>query len=124
VKELNPRGFLQPAAGLLFWPAAILARRSSKRLPLCFSTLGCPEWEWKTILKKAAKSVYAALELRGIRGEMDLTRSPVFVGKRLSRSQADLKALDLRVVNLGGLLQDARTGPRHPCCLQPGGSRR
>jgi sugar phosphate isomerase/epimerase len=101
IKDLNRRSFLQSAAGSLLWPAAILARRSSKRLPLCFSTLGCPNWEWKTILEKAAESGYSALELRGVRGEMDLTKSPLFAGERLNQSLADLKALDLRIINLG-----------------------
>jgi len=34
------------------------------RARLCFSTLGCPAWDWKTILAQAAANGYAGIELR------------------------------------------------------------
>jgi sugar phosphate isomerase/epimerase len=101
MKQCTRRHFLQSVTTPILVPALALSRRPAKRLPLCFSTLGCPQWEWKTILKNAAESGYAALELRGIRGEMDLTKSPVFQNARLDESLSDLKALDLQIVNLG-----------------------
>ena len=45
MKELNRRSFLQPAAGLLLWPAATLALRSSKRLRGFYSFEWHPEIE-------------------------------------------------------------------------------
>ena len=50
------------------------AEKRPPRLPLAFSTLGCPAWSWKTILETADRLGYAGLELRGIAGEMDLTK--------------------------------------------------
>lgn len=44
---------------------------------------------------------YAAIELRGIQGEMDLTRCAEFSNGRFKQSLKDLEALDLRIVNLG-----------------------
>ena len=46
------------------------------RLPLGFSTLGCPTWPWPKILDFAAEHQFAAVELRGILTNMDLTKVP------------------------------------------------
>ncbi len=82
-------------------PPIILAQAKQKRYPIAFSTLGCPKWEWKTILKQASEMGYMAIELRGIQGEMDLARRPEFAGARLKESMKDLQALDLRISDLG-----------------------
>ena len=44
---------------------------------------------------------YAAVELRGIEGEMDLTKRPEFIGARVSQSMKDLAALNLKISDLG-----------------------
>ena len=59
-------------------------RPPAKRYPIAFSTLGCPAWSWKTILDQADQLGYAALELRGVTGEMDLTKVPELSGSRLA----------------------------------------
>lgn len=82
-------------------PAITPARKRSPRLPIAFSTLGCPQWDWPTILAQAAQLGYAALELRGLQGEMDLTKRPEFGATRLRQSLNDLAALDLRIIGLG-----------------------
>lgn len=82
-------------------PSILSAQTRRNRWPIGFSTLGCPKWEWKTILEQASRSGYAAIELRGLQGEMDLTKRPEFTGTRLNESLKDLKALDLRVSDLG-----------------------
>jgi sugar phosphate isomerase/epimerase len=88
-------------ASLAAAPAVVTARARPKRFPIAFSTLGCPSWEWKTILEQAARLGYAGVELRGLQGEMDLTRRPEFAAGRMKQTLSDLKALDLRVVGLG-----------------------
>lgn len=82
-------------------PAFLAAKRKAGRYPIAFSTLGCPKWDWKTVLGHAAEWGYAAIELRGLQGEMDLTRRPEFSGDRLKGTLKDLAALDLRVSDLG-----------------------
>ena len=44
---------------------------------------------------------YAAVELRGIEGEMDLTKRPEFIGTRVDQTRKDLAALNLKVSDLG-----------------------
>jgi sugar phosphate isomerase/epimerase len=68
---------------------------------MSFSTLGCPRWDWKTILSRAVEWGYAAVELRGLQGEMDLTKRPEFSSARLPGILKDLEASDLRVSDLG-----------------------
>jgi sugar phosphate isomerase/epimerase len=86
-------------------PAIIAAMPKAGRYPIAFSTLGCPKWEWKTILNHASEWGYAAIELRGIQGEMDLTKRPEFTGDRLKESLKDLDALELRISDLGSSAQ-------------------
>jgi sugar phosphate isomerase/epimerase len=86
-------------------PAIVAAMPKAGRYPIAFSTLGCPKWEWKTILNHADEWGYAAIELRGIQGEMDLTKRPEFAGDRLKESLKDLAALDLRISDLGASAQ-------------------
>jgi sugar phosphate isomerase/epimerase len=101
MRNITRRQFGQGIAAAALFPALISARSDSRRLPIAFSTLGCPDWDWRTILDQAAGNGYAAVELRGIKMEMDLPRHPQFTGDRLKESRKDLAALDLKVVNLG-----------------------
>ncbi|HNG30743.1 MAG TPA: hypothetical protein PK012_13560, partial [Blastocatellia bacterium] len=96
---MNPmtrRQFAQSLGAAVAAPAilnsAIWAGQKNKRLPIAFSTLGCPKWDWKTILDQAAQHGYSALELRGVGGEMDLPKSPQFIGAKLKESLKDLEA--------------------------------
>ena len=82
-------------------PAIMKARPAAKRYPIGFSTLGCPKWDWRTILDNASRWGYAAIELRGLQGEMDLTKRPEFSGSGVAQSLKDLAALGLRVSDLG-----------------------
>jgi len=95
------RRFLGLVAGACSAPAVLSAGRRAERLPIAFSTLGCPRWDWGTILERAAQWGYAAIELRGLQGEMDLTKRPEFSGARLAASLKDLDAVGLRVSDLG-----------------------
>jgi sugar phosphate isomerase/epimerase len=71
------------------------------RYPIGFSTLGCPKWPWQKVLQQASDLGYVSIELRGLEGEMDLTKRPEFAPRRLADSRKDLAALDLRVTDLG-----------------------
>ena len=96
------RSFLATlGTGLAAAPGLLRAQSRSARYPIAFSTLGCPGWSWKTILENADKLGYAALELRGIAGEMDLPKVPEFTGSRLAEAKRDLAALGIVVSDLG-----------------------
>jgi sugar phosphate isomerase/epimerase len=70
-------------------------------MPLGFSTLGCPTWPWSKILDFAAEQQFAAIELRGILTNMDLTKVPELAPDKIDESKRQLKAHGLRVSCLG-----------------------
>ncbi|HYE75354.1 MAG TPA: sugar phosphate isomerase/epimerase family protein [Blastocatellia bacterium] len=111
MSRLARRQFLQSMAAVAAFPAIITANKKAKQLPIAFSTLGCPKWDWKTILNHASQHGYAALELRGLLNEMDLPKSPQFTGAKLKESLKDLSALGLKISDLGA---SARLGEADP----------
>lgn len=84
---------------------AIGLSQPARRLPIAFSTLGCPKWDWKTILTNASSWGYAAIELRGIQDQMDLPKCPEFIGTRLKTSLQELSAAGLVISDLGASAQ-------------------
>ena len=78
---------------------------SAKKLPLGFSTLGCPTWPWAKILDFAAEQQFASIELRGILENMDLTKVPELAPERLGETKRQLKAHGLSVSCLGASAQ-------------------
>jgi sugar phosphate isomerase/epimerase len=89
------REFVATTAALLLpWQAA-------KKLPLGFSTLGCPTWPWPKILDFAAEHQFAAVELRGILTNMDLTKVPELAAARIAQTKRQLEAHGLVVSCLG-----------------------
>src|SRR5215204_392032 len=88
-------------AALTAAPAILRAQPRGERLPISFSTLGCPKWPWKRVLEQASQMGYAAIELRGIEMKMDLPALPEFSGSGLKASIKDLDALGLEISDLG-----------------------
>ena len=89
------RDFVGTAAALLLpWQLA-------KKLPLGFSTLGCPTWPWSRILDFAAEHQFASIELRGIQASMDLTKVPELAPERIAEAKRQLAAHGLSVSCLG-----------------------
>jgi sugar phosphate isomerase/epimerase len=105
MKSLPRRTFLKSltasVAATAILHSATWAANSAPKLPLAFSTLGCPKWDWKTILKNASEWGFAAIEMRGLLDQMDLPKSPQFMGENIKTSQRDLKALGLKISDLG-----------------------
>ena len=98
---ISRRGFLHGVAAAAAAPAILRARQRTPQFPISFSTLGCPKWPWTRILEQASALGYAAVELRGIEGEMELTKRPEFIGTRLDQSVKDVAALNLKISDLG-----------------------
>ena len=71
------------------------------RLPLGFSTLGSPSWDWIPTLDFAATHGFAAIELRGLQQTMDLSKRPEFQPDRLAQTKRDLADRGLVVQCLG-----------------------
>jgi sugar phosphate isomerase/epimerase len=90
---------------------AILRPAPAKKLPLAVSTLGCPKWDWDTIVKNASQWGFAALEMRGIQDQMDLPKCAVFSGTRLQGALRDLAAVGLKISDLGASAQMHEANP-------------
>ena len=101
MSSVDRRSFLVGLGAGFAAPAIVRARSQKPRLPISYSTLGCPEWTWKEILAQADGLGYGGIEIRGLEGEMDLTKWPGFQGHRLEESRADLAALGIVVTDLG-----------------------
>jgi sugar phosphate isomerase/epimerase len=88
--------------------AAALALRSpspERKLPLGFSTLGCPTWPWSRILSFAAEHDFASIELRGILTNMDLSKVPELAPEHIADAKRQLAAHGLSVSCLGASAQ-------------------
>ena len=97
---IHRRAFLGSLAS-----TAVLARHAwadspKTRLPLSFSTLGCPGWPLTRVLDQADALGYAGVELRGIEGDMDLPSRPELRGDGLARTREAFAARGLRVASL------------------------
>jgi sugar phosphate isomerase/epimerase len=103
------------AAGML--PSApergpiIRERALAARLPLGFSTLGCPKWDWLATLDFAAAHGYSAIELRGIQDTVDLTKRPEFQASRVAQTQRELADRHLVISDLGASTNLHETDP-------------
>jgi sugar phosphate isomerase/epimerase len=89
------------AAGAAAALASRFAWASEEKLPLAFSTLGCPAWEWKKILEFAQANGYAAIELRGVKGNLDLPTCPEFAPGQIAATKKQLADHGLKVSDLG-----------------------
>ena len=69
----------------------------SVHYPLAFSTLACPNWSWEQAVQKAVEYGYQGLELRGVEGEMDLTKAAPFTGNRLPTTKRELSDRGLAI---------------------------
>lgn len=75
----------------------ILKEAKENRLPLAFSTLGCPKWEWKKILDFAAQHGFSAIELRGLEGNLDLPSHLIFAADRIEQTKLEISAAKLKI---------------------------
>ncbi len=66
-------------------------------LPIGFSTLGCPAWDWRKILDFAQQNGFAAVELRGIQGNMDLPSRPEFAPQHIDQCKKEVAERGLRI---------------------------
>jgi len=71
-----------------------------------------PKWPWTRILEQASSLGYAAIELRGIEGEMDLTKRPEFIGTQTAQTLKDLAALNLKISDLGASSRMHESDPK------------
>src|SRR5258706_10664601 len=60
-------------------------------MKLAFSTLGCPQWSLAEVAEAAQRHGYAAVELRCLAGDLDLTARPELQPNRVAFSRRLLR---------------------------------
>src|ERR1022692_4365349 len=96
------RQFLKATSLLMTVPLVPDLFRMKKYHPLLsFSTLGCPDWTFPTIVDFAVQHNYDGIELRGILREMNLTKCPEFSPSQIAGTLSLMKDKRLSFVDLG-----------------------
>lgn len=70
-------------------------------MKLAFSTLGCPTWDWATIIHEAHKNGYSGLELRGIEDEIYLPKTYPLLKENQKETLRALAENNLVITDLG-----------------------
>ena len=97
----NRRQFLKMLSAAALTPLVAAQTKTSEtkasKIPLAFSTLAFPSWEWKKILDFAALHGFSAIELRGIEGKLDLPALPLFAADRIEQTKQEILASKLKI---------------------------
>ena len=103
MKQYSTRRDFIKTAGVVGIAFATTSFDFKKYSPLLsFSTLGCPDWTFETILNFAASNGYNGIELRGILKQLDLPKCPEFSSKEnILATRKLVEEKKLRIVDLG-----------------------
>lgn len=103
MQRSSRRTFLQSSSVLLagaFIGTSFISK--NKKPLLSFSTLGCPDWDFATIMAFAVQHGYDGIELRGIQRELELTKCKEFETPSARKQTLQLmKDAGLQFVDLG-----------------------
>ena len=75
----------------------LFGKTEKSRIPIAFSTLGCPAWDWPRILEFAHQHGFSAIELRGLQGNMDLPSNVIFAPNRMEQTKKEIRDHKLRI---------------------------
>ena len=102
-KDFTRRKFLKTTSLLMaapFIPSTFDFKRNKPLLS--FSTLGCPDWNFKKITDFATNHNYQGIEVRGLLHEMDLTKCPEFnSAQNIAATLSLMKDKNLAFADLG-----------------------
>lgn len=103
MQKYSRKNFLRQGSLLVGGAIALSSFSSKKYRPkLAFSTLGCPDWDMERITSFAKQHGYSGIEVRGIKRQMDLVKSPVFESAESRKRTMELmKRNGLQFVGLG-----------------------
>ncbi len=97
----NRRQFLKMLSAAALAPMIISRTKADEmkpsKIPLAFSTLGCPAWQWKKILEFATQHGFSAIELRGVEGKLDLPALPLFAPDSIEQTKQEIHASKLQI---------------------------
>lgn len=104
MQPFSRRNFIKTSSGLLGVLALSdfsIGNKQTQPL-LSFSTLGCPKWDWTEIINCANKNGYEGIEIRGILGEMDLVKCPIFSNKKnINAALKQAEDKKVKIIDLG-----------------------
>jgi sugar phosphate isomerase/epimerase len=95
----NRREFLKQSTSLL--GLSTLDFAAPTKPLLSFSTLGCPAWTFSKVLQHASANRYDGIEIRGIKGDLDLPNNPLFAASNIASTRREVEDKKLKIVNLG-----------------------
>ncbi|HEU0064875.1 MAG TPA: sugar phosphate isomerase/epimerase family protein [Flavisolibacter sp.] len=100
--NFSRRNFLQSSAILPF-AFKDFCQSVAKPTPLLsFSTLGCPEWDFTKVLEFAVSNHYNGIELRGIKGQLNLPECNEFNSPvHIAETKKIIADKGLKIVDLG-----------------------
>ncbi len=90
------REFIATLSAAMVAPA-VWAESKASKIPLAFSTLGCPQWGWNKILDFASAHGFSAIELRGMLGKLDLPSDPMFAADRIAETKTKIRDANLKI---------------------------
>jgi sugar phosphate isomerase/epimerase len=95
--KLTRKEFLAAGGATFALAVSRLSWAGERRLPLAFSTLGCPAWDWQKTLAFAQANGFTAIEIRGLQGDMDTPSRPEFAPDRIAQTKKELAAHGLKI---------------------------
>lgn len=103
LQNSSRRKFLKTSSGFIASAFLFSSFTPKKYSPLLsFSTLGCPDWDYDTIVNFAAANNYNGIEFRGIKRELNLTKCEAFNSDdNIQASLQKLNDKNLKVADLG-----------------------
>jgi len=103
MKHSTRRQFIQSSLILASWSVMPFAFGASRnKALLSFSTLGCPDWDFKEVVDFAAAHNYQGIELRGIKWQLDLLQCGEFRNPESRKTTLRMmKDKGLKFVDLG-----------------------
>jgi sugar phosphate isomerase/epimerase len=75
----------------------LFGKTEKSRIPIAFSTLGCPAWDWPRILQFAHQHGFSAIELRGLQGNMDLPSNAIFTSDHIEQTKKEIRDHKLHI---------------------------
>ena len=100
--QFKRRDFIKTStlAGLAFTMPSFSFKKYTPLLS--FSTLGCPDWSFETILNFAVNNGYDGIEIRGIQRELDLLKCAEFSSKEnIASTRKLIEDKKIKIVGLG-----------------------
>ena len=95
----NRREFLKQSTALVGLSALDFAAPTKPLLS--FSTLGCPAWTFSKALQHASENGYSGIEIRGIKGDLDLPKNSLFSASNIASTKREIADSQIKIVNLG-----------------------